>query len=411
VGTATSRSSLRLLRGQETIVKAIWTLVLEDYWSACLERRTADPRKGPGPLSAWTSLSEQPPEVITMEDKTPRVSRRAAFPAPTGRSATMLPFVLSSKRSLPEDFHAYWPLIQKCASFVAATTTEVVAYLTVDEEGGSSSVLRVEHLGVGGSVTADGKLRGGVFMAAAAAATTRGTTTTTTRLYNCVVRDHFGDVVGDDGRVERLRPLISKSPSHTLRPQEVAWVSDGVPYEGPRPLFKLVVGKIRQWDWRWTPNPSTKADAPLVFTNQPSSRRPWTRVDTRTAKHRTAFRTVLASRDLDHVADRLEQLADITTLQDLALARDNTTTIFPPFFSSHKRHHHHHKGKGLSQTQAALTHDERRRLSSLLSKLPPSSGGARPRRKQTSSSSLAAASLRHGGRTDRTIAFIAARGY
>jgi hypothetical protein len=217
------------------------------------------------------------------------------FPAYSGVSANMLPFVMGDHESIPEEYRQYAPLVDACN--LPASELGKVGYLTVTESvvlggrsqrrggihvekhppvtelllsempkydfsafgGGSSSFgggtppPAPAPFGGGGSFGAGNQLRGwgggggtswggrggGLYMAS-----TVGD--------SCRVWDHYVHVPGDQGSVEHLRDTFG--PGETMAANELLWMHDGCPHEAlplpdgtQRQFFRLVTSEVGVW--------------------------------------------------------------------------------------------------------------------------------------------------------------------
>eukprot|EP00629_Pelagomonadales_sp_RCC1024_P000559 CAMPEP_0119269248 /NCGR_PEP_ID=MMETSP1329-20130426/6731_1 /TAXON_ID=114041 /ORGANISM="Genus nov. species nov., Strain RCC1024" /LENGTH=541 /DNA_ID=CAMNT_0007269245 /DNA_START=189 /DNA_END=1811 /DNA_ORIENTATION=+ len=192
LGTLDSKSPLRLLRGNELVLRALFVKVCEEYWAATVEEvvcgygvthpRTwtrelqrswacfmsqQDDRYNPSSESygepsklgrgdtpdaiwpAWLSYSVFGRERLSGAFKREKADL-VTFPPNKGRYCNMLPFVFADPASLPKEFHDYVPLIMRCMEHchgseiaedqrfendetINPMDLDRVVYLTVDE--------------------------------------------------------------------------------------------------------------------------------------------------------------------------------------------------------------------------------------------------------------------------------------
>jgi len=195
------------------------------------------------------------------------------FPASTGISINMMPFVIGYKTTLPEEYRQYWPMIVACKGL--RQEEGHIGYLTIHEStvsAGSSQRrpgLHVETPGVimtnggetamsvlahwGGGDTGDGyQLLGGIYMAS--------NVSKTTKVWNVQVKEpHL--MVGDLGDIEHLRDELDEGT--ILDAGELIWFTDTTPHESlevladmHRQYFRLVTSKVSVWyDSHSTKNP------------------------------------------------------------------------------------------------------------------------------------------------------------
>ena len=64
-------------------------------------------------------------------DKSKEKYYSCEFPAPKDVSINMMPFVFDEKESLPEEYHQYWPMIEKYGNDVSSSGS--ICYLTIQE--------------------------------------------------------------------------------------------------------------------------------------------------------------------------------------------------------------------------------------------------------------------------------------
>ena len=151
----------------------------------------------------------------------------------------MMPIILQDNSSIPSFCQQYLPLIQHALSVnngVNLKRRQQIAYLTIDEHPvatghsqrrsglhieapGRLPILKTsdkgdsvpyiasgryvtgaEHHWGGGMMMRNERFEGGIFMVSNLA--------NTCAVWNCMVRDNDGSIVGSHGEIERLRPLL-----------------------------------------------------------------------------------------------------------------------------------------------------------------------------------------------------------
>ncbi len=330
-GTVQSTSPLRLLRGQQDILRIIWVYACSEWWSLHIQHYSIpviQTNEGEilKPAANIANLNE-----FEMFDRKALIDCPLAtigyVPFPTVGImpsanyqdiqpvvVNMMPFDLfEPELTLPSYLHGYLEMIDACRqynkSYVLMKRNQLtdkdnikhrIAYLTVDErpvlEAGRSQRREGVHVESPGSLRAtevidkshytpdlgwfhhwglghsDGEyLVGGIFIAS--------NMSNTTAVWNCRVHDTFGDIIGKHGSLERCRPVLGK-PSKLLEAGELVWITDRTPHESlpvtdlsrPRQFFRLVVGEISFWFAdHSTPNPtgySVPNDVPIVTGNK-----------------------------------------------------------------------------------------------------------------------------------------------
>jgi hypothetical protein len=216
-----------------------------------------------------------------------------AFPKPTGRNVSVLPFIMGDEESLPEDLRPYYDsLIAKCP--VADEEYGKVMYLTISEglvdESATQrrSGLHVEA--AGGIQGIEGKFlagtesnwgggvrefyygadkiagafdayEGGLYMAS--------NMDDTCELFDALVAKGQG-LVDYHGSGDHLRLFIGTSTK--LKANELAWLTDRTPHQalpqpkkGYRQFFRLVTSNISVWfQQHSTANPKVPIPADVV---------------------------------------------------------------------------------------------------------------------------------------------------
>jgi len=183
------------------------------------------------------------------------------FPDPQDVNINMMPFIIGSMETIPEEYQQYWPMIQKCKCLQLQHGR--VGYLTIHESpvqkgeaqrrpglhvethcvmrhGGSTRVCH--HWGLGQS--ADGiNLGDGIYMAS--------TVAHSTRMWD-VKLESPAKIVGHLGDVEHLRPLLGEGTP--IDAGQLIWFTDTTPHEsmplpegGYRQYFRLVSSSVSVW--------------------------------------------------------------------------------------------------------------------------------------------------------------------
>ena len=241
------------------------------------------------------------------------------FPEPSDLNVNMMPFVMSSQSSLPEELHGYWPMIECCVSTLHPQPQQDVGYLTVHEsvvrketsqrrpglhtegfmrapcDSGTIQRLPRWHPWGFGRAMGNGQFEGGIFMVS--------DVSDSCHLYNVIVPEalvrkggdvtHLRDVLNEhftDRPKSRTRwpddrerygqhancprcdmhmegdDIFDQHPVRgpiSLHANELVWFTDRTPHESmplkvgqPRRFFRLVTGEIDTWfAAHSTPNP------------------------------------------------------------------------------------------------------------------------------------------------------------
>jgi hypothetical protein len=264
--TLRSTCTVSKIRGLDHVLKQIWTLVCEEWWDLHVvrfggaENEIADltmpwQRRNIDPRDNSRDIFRRYPEIRQSYGGCPVaiIAKKVSFPDPTvvplgtflnqgseDLCINMMPFVLRDEGSLPACCRQYWPLVKLCAD---RQYSYGVGYLTIDErpaaagksqrrgglhiespgflpvvsgvksqdggtdgEGSDATESRfvpgVEHMWGMGVMSRDETVEGGVFMASSVAGTTA--------VWNCLVNNEGGSVVGKLGNIERLRPILGR---------------------------------------------------------------------------------------------------------------------------------------------------------------------------------------------------------
>lgn len=155
-GTRDRQSPLHRLRGQQDVLRLIWTAACEQWWALHIDLYPRDP-----PLllehPRWPS-SDGPDYPMERKESggcpIAIVAEGLVFPplavVPMGTFenqeneylyVNMMPFDLTDLKSLPPCCRQYAPIIEKVAHMKAKD--ERIAYLTIDERPVSSGLLRM----------------------------------------------------------------------------------------------------------------------------------------------------------------------------------------------------------------------------------------------------------------------------
>jgi len=181
----------------------------------------------------------------------------------------MMPFDITDKRSLPPEYHQYWPIISaRCTNLESR-----ICYLTIHEsmvwkgetqrrcgihsESPGVVVMKgtatqtEEYVGMwgGGSRTIT-EVRGGIYMASNVAYSCR--------IYPYKINNHH-QMVGDGGDMDFLKEFFPQK--ELLEANELLWLTDTTPHEAlpvTRDIYRQffrVVGQISHWyEQHSTPN-------------------------------------------------------------------------------------------------------------------------------------------------------------
>mmetsp|Transcript_2231 Transcript_2231/g.6725 ORF Transcript_2231/g.6725 Transcript_2231/m.6725 type:complete len:372 (-) Transcript_2231:103-1218(-) len=305
IGANDEGSPLHKLSSHSDLLHVVWTLVRQawrhELMAAAMEAQASDG------VVAFAHVEN------------------VEFPSPRGLNVNMMPFVMGSKRSLPEELHGYWPIIECCVSTLyqskeglgAQPPLKRIGYLTVHEsevqegftrapcDSGVIQQLPRWHPWGFGHAMRNGVFEGGIFMAS--------DVSDSCHLYNALVPN---ELVGQGGDVEHLRGVLrehfaeppkprtrwpndvgefrehagcARSHMHlegddifeqrpvrgpiSLQAGELVWFTDRTPHESvplkagqPRRFFRLVTGGIDTWfAAHSTPNPlGTRPQAKVV---------------------------------------------------------------------------------------------------------------------------------------------------
>lgn len=328
LGTLDPNSPLRILRGQEDVLRIIWTYTCSEWWSLHIERYSMPYL----PQPSHYYEDQRPPHDSTQiadlrkYDLFERkmffdcpfaiVDDNVSFPPPAAAggeplNVNMMPIdIMDLEKTVPTFLSQYIPMIRKCLVKTRVYIDDQrkkrprqrqspyeppreycdtnnmrnrIAYLTVDERpvsagqsqrrGGvhveSPGAMRRQEVGDKSQYTPDlafyhpwglGRstdefLEGGIFLAS--------NTTDSTAVWNCRIHDTFGDIIGPNGSLERMRDFLGP-PTKKLAAGELIWLSDRTPHESlplpeatNRQFFRLVVGEIGFWfPHHNTPNPT-----------------------------------------------------------------------------------------------------------------------------------------------------------
>lgn len=311
LGTLDPKSPLRILRGQEDVLRIIWSYACSEWWSLHIEHYVVPHLPQPSHFerdSAEHDFSQEPD--LRRHDLFKRkmfldcpyaVVGDVVFPPPAETTdgqpvhVNMMPFDLMRLRTtVPAVLHGYLPLIKKCRLYVRAhidrekrkrqdadsrvlcdpgDMRQRVAYLTVDERpvsagesqrrGGvhveSPGAMRPRDVADKSQYTPDLAYYHPWGMGRAMDEFLEGgiflasNTADSTAVWNCRVHDTFGDIIGPHGSLERLRDVLGP-PTKALAAGELVWLSDRTPHESlplraatRRQFFRLVVGEIGFW--------------------------------------------------------------------------------------------------------------------------------------------------------------------
>lgn len=185
------------------------------------------------------------------------------FPTPKNLHCNMLPFILGQKSSIPEEYHQYYPLIEKCP--IEEPQHGKVCYLTIHEslvEPGSSQRRPGIHtegylqqipsctrlpawhpwgMGVTGSFT------GGIFMAS--------NVDDSSRIWNARLPRQPSAALGVGCDLEHLRGILNSSVQPFVpKAGDLCWITDATPHESLpvevgtyRQFFRVVTSEVGVW--------------------------------------------------------------------------------------------------------------------------------------------------------------------
>lgn len=326
LGTLDPNSPLRILRGQEDVLRIIWSYACSEWWSLHVERYSMPYLPEPSHYYEGERPEHDPSQIADLRKYNlferkmffdcpfVIVDDHLSFPAPVAGeplNVNMMPIdIMDLERTVPEFLHQYLPMIRTCVVktrvYIDAKRQKAprqrpspyenprescntkdmrnrIAYLTVDERpvsagqsqrrGGvhveSPGAMRHQEVGDKSQYTPDlsfyhpwglGRstgefLEGGIFLAS--------NTADSTAVWNCRIHDTFGDIIGPNGSLERMRDFLGP-PTKKLAAGEMIWLSDRTPHESlplpeatRRQFFRLVVGEIGFWfPHHNTPNPT-----------------------------------------------------------------------------------------------------------------------------------------------------------
>jgi len=232
--------------------------------------------RGPDVYKENLQVPAQPKQAFS-------VIKTVEFPAPSGININMMPIIIEDAQSIPEKYRHYYPLIEAC--FRIRMAPSKVGYLTINEgniDAGASQRrggLHIECPGyLHGNIDSHGKYQrvhdcfgndrgdkfeGGIFMAS--------TVSKSTAFWELKVEEP-GEMVGSLGDLEHVRQLLPEEKKRVLEAGELVWFTDTTPHEalplqsaGTRQFFRLVVGKLSQWNEEHnTPNPLGVTPDPKV---------------------------------------------------------------------------------------------------------------------------------------------------
>lgn len=215
------------------------------------------------------AIHDHLPDIIAAYVKVGHVD----FPQPSGINIHMMPFMIGDKKSVPEEFQEYWPLIDKCSGL--RYDNGRVGFLTIEERkmkkgesqgklglhveapeilmsDGASALRRFFHTNMvcGHLGVADEPL-GGIYMATNAS--------DSCTMWNAQV-DNVFEMVGHLGNVEHLRDFVGDGMP--ISANELILYTDTTPHEffpASKDLyeqrFKIVTPALQVWyDTNWTKN-------------------------------------------------------------------------------------------------------------------------------------------------------------
>lgn len=308
LGTLDRNSPISILRGQTDILRIIFNLTCEEWWTLNIERIRYQ-NNIPDLTLPWQHgdyyhypierqiCSGCPIATIAKNIEFPPIS---SIPNNTFKNQqndilfiNMMPFNYKKKESLPVCCQQYWPIIQECvrrAKRDSDINQRFIGYLSIDERpaevgrsqrrGGlhveSPGILPIpgfenkkesgkyipglEHHWGNGMLLSQESIEGGIYFGSNLA--------NTTAVWNCKIRDDHGDIIGPHGSIERIRDILGP-PTRTLEAGEIVWLSDKTPHESlplpqtssnspppRRQFFRLVLGEVTAWFAdHCTPNP------------------------------------------------------------------------------------------------------------------------------------------------------------
>lgn len=298
--TLHASSSLSNLRGQEHVLRVIWTLACEEWWNLHIERfplkygfpdltlprkRRTIPDNEDDVDELFEGRQEDDQRFYPRERQqiagcpVATIARNIAFPSPAvvplgtfnnqeseHLYVNMMPFDALKIDTLPECCKGYWSMIVACIKMCDRVRVEV-AYLTIDErptppdssqrrpglhvespgvlpvppemEQADSSPFRVELPGGRYVPGAEHYWGNGMMMrneCVRGGVFMGSNVAGTTAVWNCHINNEYGQFVGPHGDIEALRPLLGPC-TRTLDAGELIWMTDRTPHESlPVPL-------------------------------------------------------------------------------------------------------------------------------------------------------------------------------
>lgn len=165
------------------------------------------------------------------------------FPAPTGLSVNMMPFVMGDPGSIPEFLHGYLPMIESCqleleqlgkTGYLSVTETRVITRVSQRRAG----IHTEKHPGIGwgggggwgGPVQDVTTRRDGIYMSS-------------TVDDSCYIWDTRIKTPGEMGNCEHLRKELGTVPGLFTDADGLYWLTDSTPHES----LTLAPGTFRQW--------------------------------------------------------------------------------------------------------------------------------------------------------------------
>jgi hypothetical protein len=292
IGLYDPSSSLRVLRGQQDVLRIIWIFVCEEWWHEHIHRfipklyryRGMNMRSVTGvPLRPHQVRAEDYiPDLTTVrtrliqEWKEPTdadfvfsgcpmavIARDIVFPGSSSLNKNefahqqdnklcinMMPFDLSKpNETLPAWCHGYIPMIEVCASYMknllyVGTHFPVpsqTAFLTIDERvvhKGETHRRKGLHVEAPIWTSSSGVAPASLYWGGGPIRASRiqggifcaSNVSNTTALWNCQVHDPDAHVIRRHGSLEHCRRLLGK-PSKILQAGEMIWMTDRTPHE------------------------------------------------------------------------------------------------------------------------------------------------------------------------------------
>eukprot|EP00933_Yihiella_yeosuensis_P004380 TRINITY_DN108748_c0_g1_i1.p1 TRINITY_DN108748_c0_g1~~TRINITY_DN108748_c0_g1_i1.p1 ORF type:complete len:353 (-),score=59.75 TRINITY_DN108748_c0_g1_i1:171-1229(-) len=190
---------------------------------------------------------------------------RVSFPEPCGININMMPFVMNrdDNSSLPEEYHGYWPLIQRCLRDQSRCSSNQIGYLTIHESLVQKGVTQrragvhiestkvltkdaggrcIEHMHPWGMSL--GKVTsGGLYMCS--------NVDDSCQVWDLGISDPL-QVAAKHGCLEHLRDELGVGEQ--MKAGEMWWITDKTPHESlplkedaGRQFFRLVAGQVGVW--------------------------------------------------------------------------------------------------------------------------------------------------------------------